>query len=247
MRGVRLRRRLFGLRILGPGTLWLAVIALSSGHASAEEHRVTREALVRTVERGPGPSKGRADAPITVVEFSDFRCSYCRKFWRETLPRLEREYVATGKVRFVYRHLVALGPPPRERRRRSVRPSRASSGRTTICCSSGRARPRSPTERSRSTRRSSGSSRKGSRPAWPRVGTRSGSSGSPPRRDTWARLGRRPSSSMGGFSSEPTHSRRSSRCWTTRWLRLALRRQDPGLSGSRPRLRSSGDLMGELR
>jgi protein-disulfide isomerase len=111
MRGVRLRRLLLWLPILGSGTLWLAVIALGSGHASAEEPRVTREALVRTVERGPGPSKGRADAPITMVEFSDFRCSYCRKFWRETLPTLEREYVATGKVRFVYRHLVALGPP----------------------------------------------------------------------------------------------------------------------------------------
>jgi protein-disulfide isomerase len=44
------------------------------------------------------------------VEFSDFQCSFCRKFWKETLPKIEAEYINTGKVRFVYRHLIALGP-----------------------------------------------------------------------------------------------------------------------------------------
>jgi protein-disulfide isomerase len=91
--------------------LWLLVMLLVPGQLRAEEPRVTREALVMAVERGPGPAKGRAEAPITIVEFSDFRCSYCRKFWKETLPRIELEYVRTGKVRFVYRHLAALGPP----------------------------------------------------------------------------------------------------------------------------------------
>lgn len=97
--------------VLGRVALWLAVIAFAPGQAWGEERPVTREALVHAVERGPGPVKGRPDAPVTVVEFSDFRCSYCRKFWSETLPRVEAEYIATGKVRFVYRHLVTLGPP----------------------------------------------------------------------------------------------------------------------------------------
>lgn len=91
--------------------LGLVLVMLVSGPAWAEEPRVTREALVVAVERGPAAAKGRTEAPITVVEFSDFRCGFCRKFWKETLPRIEAEYVQTGKVRFVYRHLVALGPP----------------------------------------------------------------------------------------------------------------------------------------
>jgi protein-disulfide isomerase len=47
-------------------------------------------------------SKGRADAPVTVFEMSDFQCPYCRHFALETLPALEREYVATGKVRLIF-------------------------------------------------------------------------------------------------------------------------------------------------
>jgi protein-disulfide isomerase len=51
---------------------------------------------------GRGPSLGRASAPITIVEFSDYQCPYCGQFFRETLPLLVAEYVNTGRVRFVY-------------------------------------------------------------------------------------------------------------------------------------------------
>ena len=50
-------------------------------------------------------SKGRADAPVTVYEMSDFQCPYCRDFTLNTLPALEREYVQPGKVRFVFINL----------------------------------------------------------------------------------------------------------------------------------------------
>src|SRR5881628_2783703 len=50
-------------------------------------------------------SKGRRDAPVTVYEMSDFQCPYCRDFALNTLPTLEREYVASGKVRFVFINL----------------------------------------------------------------------------------------------------------------------------------------------
>lgn len=88
----------------------LALTALGNGPAWGEQAQVTREMLVAEAERAPGPTKGRENAPITVVEFSDFQCSFCRKFWKETLPRIEAEYIDTGKARFIYRHLVVLGP-----------------------------------------------------------------------------------------------------------------------------------------
>jgi protein-disulfide isomerase len=69
------------------------------------------ELLLEQLERGPGPSKGRPDAPVTIVEFSDFQCSFCKIFWRDRLPRIDEKYIQPGKVRFVYRHLALLGPP----------------------------------------------------------------------------------------------------------------------------------------
>jgi protein-disulfide isomerase len=47
-------------------------------------------------------SKGSAKAPVTVYEMSDFQCPYCRQFAIETFPQLERDYIKTGKVRWVF-------------------------------------------------------------------------------------------------------------------------------------------------
>lgn len=58
---------------------------------------------------GTGPALGAPEAPVTIIEFSDFQCSFCRKFWAETLPRLKETYIKPGRVRFVYRHLAILG------------------------------------------------------------------------------------------------------------------------------------------
>jgi protein-disulfide isomerase len=46
---------------------------------------------------------GRADAPVTIVEYASLSCPYSRRFHLETFPALKREYIDTGKVRFVLR------------------------------------------------------------------------------------------------------------------------------------------------
>lgn len=48
--------------------------------------------------------KGDANAPVGLVVFSDFECSYCGSFARTVLPSLEKEYVATGRVAIGFRH-----------------------------------------------------------------------------------------------------------------------------------------------
>lgn len=58
-----------------------------------------------------GPALGKSKAPVTLVEFSDFQCSFCRKFWADTLPKLKESYIQRGEVRFVYRHFAILGKP----------------------------------------------------------------------------------------------------------------------------------------
>lgn len=75
---------------------------------------VTSVAAQETVHQllaglGPGQTKGSATAPVVMEEFSDFQCTYCGKFARDTLPRLTAAYVDTGKVRLIYRHYAILG------------------------------------------------------------------------------------------------------------------------------------------
>jgi protein-disulfide isomerase len=48
--------------------------------------------------------KGDANAPVTIVEFSDFECPFCGRFYSETLSQIEENYIDTGKVKMEYRH-----------------------------------------------------------------------------------------------------------------------------------------------
>ncbi len=47
--------------------------------------------------------RGQANAPVTLIEYSDFACGYCLKFFKDTWPRIQARYVDTGKVRFLYK------------------------------------------------------------------------------------------------------------------------------------------------
>lgn len=51
------------------------------------------------------PFQGKTDAPVTLVIFSDFQCPHCAHFANHTLPLIEREYITTGRLRFIFRDL----------------------------------------------------------------------------------------------------------------------------------------------
>ncbi|PIR41380.1 MAG: hypothetical protein COV31_01640 [Candidatus Yanofskybacteria bacterium CG10_big_fil_rev_8_21_14_0_10_46_23] len=52
------------------------------------------------------PFLGPAEAKVTIIEFSDFQCPFCRIFWREALARIRTEYIEAGaSVKFVYRDM----------------------------------------------------------------------------------------------------------------------------------------------
>ncbi|MEE2921933.1 MAG: thioredoxin domain-containing protein [Pseudomonadota bacterium] len=50
-----------------------------------------------------GHSKGSEDAPITLIEYGSVTCGGCKYFHDKILPRVERDYIETGKVRFIFR------------------------------------------------------------------------------------------------------------------------------------------------
>jgi protein-disulfide isomerase len=47
--------------------------------------------------------KGNADAPVTLVEFTDYQCPFCKRHATGTLPQIVKEYVETGKLKYVLR------------------------------------------------------------------------------------------------------------------------------------------------
>ena len=61
--------------------------------------------MAKVLEPGPLPemSMGKADAPITVVEYFSMTCPHCAHFHNETFDKIKEKYIDTGKVRFIAR------------------------------------------------------------------------------------------------------------------------------------------------
>src|SRR3989344_3612065 len=49
------------------------------------------------------PFLGDKNAPIEIIEYSDYQCPFCRKFWSESYEQLKKEYIETGKVKLVFK------------------------------------------------------------------------------------------------------------------------------------------------
>lgn len=52
---------------------------------------------------------GNPNAPVTIVEFGDFQCPFCSKFFKETESLIQKNYIDTGKVKMVFKTLAILG------------------------------------------------------------------------------------------------------------------------------------------
>jgi protein-disulfide isomerase len=51
------------------------------------------------------PTKGDKNAKLTLVEFSEYQCPFCGRHVRDTFPNIDKEYIQTGKVKYVFRDL----------------------------------------------------------------------------------------------------------------------------------------------
>lgn len=90
-------------------TAVLALAALAAGVVAAAPDPGTDEgggvAIVQLNLPAGEPALGRSGAPLTMVEFTDYQCPYCRRFQAEVWPKLKRNYIDTGKLRFIVRDL----------------------------------------------------------------------------------------------------------------------------------------------
>lgn len=93
-------------------TLLLIIVAfglgLGVGYLTWGKQSGTNKPQVDLVD--DDPSIGPENAPVTIVEFSDYECPYCRKWHNEVWPQLQAQY--GNKIRLIYRDMPMLGGHP---------------------------------------------------------------------------------------------------------------------------------------
>lgn len=71
---------------------------------SRKEEPIRKDPVQWRLSLNQGPAKGEPSAQVIVVEFSDYECPFCARHFREILPKLERQYISTGKIRYLFRN-----------------------------------------------------------------------------------------------------------------------------------------------
>ncbi len=98
----------------GGGVLWQKVNALEGNNVNTKV--ATNPSPQAAAPQPQQPTKGVAsidddpvlgnkNAPVTIIEFSDYECPFCKRYFDETFPQLKAKYVDTGKVKIVFRDL----------------------------------------------------------------------------------------------------------------------------------------------
>ncbi len=110
---------------LAPLTAFAEGISKEQGDAILKELKAIRQELNQIKQKGIAPQgQGRAarpttasvatlgnpilgdlKAPVTLVEFTDYQCPFCRKFYLQAYKELKKDYIDTGKLRLVLRDL----------------------------------------------------------------------------------------------------------------------------------------------
>jgi protein-disulfide isomerase len=109
----RRTRRLRTLALVGVVALIVVVAAIVASTGASEDAQPTRSAAETTrLYQGipqDGITLGRQSAPVTLTEFADLQCPFCKEFSDRQMPEIVRDYVRTGQVKIVFRNLDFLG------------------------------------------------------------------------------------------------------------------------------------------
>lgn len=102
--------------ILGSFIIASAIVLNRTNESTLVGKNVAKEALVPSnpsddqVPKGPvvvstddDPVLGDKNAPLTLIEFSDYECPFCKRSFADVLPELKKTYIDTGKVKLVFR------------------------------------------------------------------------------------------------------------------------------------------------
>jgi len=98
-----------GIGVSGTPTFLISGEKLVGAQPFLEFQKIIEDKL-KSGPQDPGvpiegdPVLGSSNAPVTMVEISDFQCPFCGKYARETFPQIKKEYVDTGKVKIIFKN-----------------------------------------------------------------------------------------------------------------------------------------------
>lgn len=91
----------------------IAAVALVAVGVIVLATNAAKPAIEATERVGEGTAWGPENAPVTVIDYSDFGCTFCGRFARNQGVQMREEYESTGKVRFEFKHFIIEGPNTR--------------------------------------------------------------------------------------------------------------------------------------
>lgn len=97
-----------GVAVLIAGAM-IAGAVLYKDSANRPPAALEGQASAQVIELGNLPALGNPKAKVTVVEFGDYQCPFCGRFYQTTEQKLREEYVKVGKIRFAWRDFAFLG------------------------------------------------------------------------------------------------------------------------------------------
>ncbi|MFB5617977.1 MAG: DsbA family protein [Candidatus Nitrosomaritimum aestuariumsis] len=97
--------------------LYLLIIPLAIGIISGmflafypESESEPSLLTITKLSDGGSPIMGNSNAPITILEWGDYQCTFCYKFHQNTLNIINEDYIKTGKVKLVFKDFPLNGP-----------------------------------------------------------------------------------------------------------------------------------------
>ncbi|CAN1490324.1 DsbG Protein-disulfide isomerase [Rhabdaerophilaceae bacterium] len=83
----------------------VASLVIGIGSVALAQQQSPTAPIKDVMQAGPLGDRilGKADAPVTIVEYASFTCIHCALFHTETLPKLKEKYIESGKVRLIFR------------------------------------------------------------------------------------------------------------------------------------------------
>ena len=94
---------------IGINTIFFFHLNYNDYNIFAQETNDNNELSIENLIKSGSPILGNLDAPITILDFSDFQCPNCGRYVKNTEPILNETYIQTGKASLVYKYFPVVG------------------------------------------------------------------------------------------------------------------------------------------